>query len=92
MPVNWWLEEDGLEYRIDLCLEYFNSYYEAQAKVASEEGIPFIDVFHAINGENLDKNPADMGLVGDEGVYVYDEGAKPVAELYRNAGFENWIP
>ena len=92
MPVNWWLEEVGLEDRIDFCLECFDSYYEAQAEVASKEGIPFKDVFHILNGENLDQNPADMGLVGDDGIHENDKGAKLVAELYRNAGFEIWKP
>jgi hypothetical protein len=92
MPVNWWLEEDGLEDRIDFCLECFDSYYEAQAAVASEEGILFIDVLHALNGEYLDENPADIELVGEDGIHVNDEGAKLIAELYQNAGFEIWVP
>jgi lysophospholipase L1-like esterase len=92
VPVDWWRSNEYLKDRADACLACFARYWQAQSKVAAEEGIPVIDVFAAFHGANRDQNPAETGLIDTDGIHVNEAGAKYEADLYRQLGYAWWRP
>lgn len=91
VPVDWW-REMGMAERIEPCLACYEQYFAALAQVAAEEGVGYIDVLHAFNGEDLTKNPITTGMLASDGMHINDRGAQFVADLYRQAGPEPWQP
>lgn len=92
VPTRWWQTHSSLADRTQPCLECYAAYWEAQAKVAEEEGIPIVDVFTLFHGPDHDQDPYDMGYFGSDPIHVNDEGAKAIADLYRKTGYEYWKP
>lgn len=92
IPTRWWQTHWSLADRTQPCFECYAAYWEAQAKVAEEEGIPVVDVFTLFHGPDHDQDPYDMGYFGSDPLHVNDEGAKAIADLYRKTGYEYWKP
>jgi hypothetical protein len=92
VPLDYWKSHDVLRPRLETCLECFKSYWDAQAEVAEDEGIPLVDVYSLFHGPNSDQDPYAKGYFGADPIHVNDEGAKAIAELYRSIGYEYWLP
>jgi lysophospholipase L1-like esterase len=92
VPLEYWRQDEVLRERLDTCLACFASYWDAQAKVAEEEGIYLVDVFSLLHGFDGEQDPYEKGYFGSDIIHVNDEGAKAIAELYRSVGYEFWLP
>lgn len=92
VPIEYWQDSIRLRDRTQACLECFAAYWEAQAEVAKEEGIQVVDVFTLFHGENHDQNPYEKGFIGSDQIHVNENGAQAIAELYREVGYEYWMP
>jgi hypothetical protein len=92
VPTRWWQTHSSLADRTQPCFECYAAYWEAQAKVAEEEGIPVVDVFTLFHGPDHDQDPYDKGYFGGDPIHVNDDGAKAIADLYRKTGYEYWKP
>ena len=93
VPLQYWERNQFLEDRLEKCLECYSSYWEAQAHVAEDEGIPIVDVFTLFNGPEGNQDPYELGYFFDSDLlHVNFEGAKAIAELYQSIGYEYWLP
>ena len=92
VPTRYWQDNIRLEDRTTYCLECFAAYWQAQALVADEEGIPLVDVFTQFHGENRDQDPYENGFIGPDRIHVNEYGAEAIAKIYREIGYEYWKP
>jgi hypothetical protein len=92
IPTRWWETHSSLADRTQPCFECYAAYWEAQAKVAEEEGIPVVDVFTLFHGLDHDQDPYDKGYIGADLIHTNTDGAKAIADLYRETGYEYWKP
>jgi lysophospholipase L1-like esterase len=56
--------------------------------VAAEFDVPVAPVFDTFNGPNHDEDPRDKGYISVDGAHPSGEGAKAIAELLRDLGYE----
>jgi len=92
VPLEYWRSNEVRQERLEACFECFSTYWDAQAEVAKDEGIPLVDVFSLLHGPNGDEDPYEKGYFDSDPIHVNDEGAKAIAELYRSIGYEYWMP
>ena len=92
VPLRFWQDNLKLADRTQDCLECFVAYWDAQAEVAAQEGIPVIDVFTLFHGEDHDQDPYEKGYMASDLIHVNLVGAETIAKLYREVGYEYWKP
>lgn len=93
VPLRYWEGNPYLEDRLGKCVECYASYWEAQARLAEEEGIPVVDVLTFLHGPERDQDPYELGYFFDsDPLHVNFAGAEVIAELYQSIGYEYWLP
>ena len=92
VPLKLFEGTQGSEDRSQGCFECFAEYFSAQAEIATEEGIPLVDVFTLFHGENHQQDPYEKGYISADNIHVNRPGAEEIAKLYRQVGYEYWKP
>jgi lysophospholipase L1-like esterase len=93
VPLRYWEGNPYLQDRLGKCVECYATYWEAQARLAEEEGIPIVDVLTLFHGPERDQDPYELGYFFDSDPHhVNFEGAKAIAKLYQSIGYEYWLP
>jgi len=93
VPLRYWEGNPYLQDRLGKCVECYATYWEAQARLAEEEGIPIVDVLTLFHGPERDQDPYELGYFFDSDPHhVNFEGAKAISKLYQSIGYEYWLP
>jgi lysophospholipase L1-like esterase len=61
-------------------------------EIATQYGIPVARVYRDFNGPNGDQDPGDKGYIAADGFHNNDAGARRMAELLRELGYEPLAP
>jgi lysophospholipase L1-like esterase len=75
----------------DVCLEFWKNNNNAIHQAAHEMGVPVAKIFDAWNGLDHRDDPNDKGYTKD-GVHPNETGARVIADLLREIGYEMVIP
>jgi lysophospholipase L1-like esterase len=86
--VNRWKEQGSFEERKPM----FDRWNEQIIEIAAIYDIPVARVYLDFNGPNGDQDPGDKGFVAADGMHNNDAGARRIAELLRELGYEPLAP
>ena len=76
----------------DECLQCWENYNEAIHQVAAEYGVPVAPVFDTFNGSDHSEDPREKGYISSDGQHTSGEGARVIAGLLRDLGYEPTRP
>ncbi len=86
--VNRWKEQGVLEERKPM-LDRWN---QQIVEIATQYGIPVARVYQDFNGPDGYEDPGDKGYIADDDFHNNDAGARRMAELLRELGYEPLAP
>jgi lysophospholipase L1-like esterase len=86
--VNEWKERGVFEERRSM-LDRWNGRI---VEIATQYNIPVAMVYRDFNGPNGDQDPGDKGYISTDGMHNNDAGARRIAELLRELGYEPLAP
>lgn len=82
--VNRWKEQGVFEERSSM----FDRWNQRIVEIATEYDIPVARVDQDLNGPDGDQDPGDKGYIATDGLHNNDAGARRIAELLRELGYE----
>lgn len=83
IPAHW--DEHGV---LDECLQCWANYTQVIHDAADAHGIPVANVYDAFTGAQHDSDPRNTGLIGSDGQHTTPEGARLIADLLRELGYD----
>jgi lysophospholipase L1-like esterase len=86
--VNEWKERGVFEERKSM-LDRWNGQL---VEIATQYNIPVARVYRDFNGPNGDQDPGDKGYISTDGMHNNDTGARRIAQLLRELGYEPLAP
>ena len=82
--VNRWKERGDFEER-RLMIDRWN---QQIVEIATQYDIPVARVYRDFNGPNGDQDPGDKGYISTDGMHNNDAGARRIAQLLQELGYE----
>jgi len=86
--VNEWKEQGVFEERKSMMDRWNGQIVE----IATQYGIPVARVYRDFNGPNGDQDPGDKGYISTDGFHNNDAGARRMAQLLQELGYEPLAP
>ena len=86
--VNKWKERGDFEERRPM----MDRWNQQIVEIATQYNIPVARVYRDFNGPNGDQDPGDKGYISTDGMHNNDAGARRIAQLLQELGYEPLAP